>query len=178
MDLGDQNFSIEFNYPQNSDDKCGDSNCGIVFEDGEEIFDPSDFHENFMVTAGRDMNQNSEKDIFTTFDASGKEPLILQYYDVSTGTTNETVTVGGTGKLHGSRLTFNPEINDEGVFFIYNNTELKVDKIKTNHPGELVFEVPEMETGTYYIELRTRLNDKTSNIHVSRFIKSLDVIWP
>ncbi len=45
-------------------------------------------------------------------------PNPIEYRDIGSDTTNDTVTVGNIGQLSGSRLKFDPAEADEGLYFV------------------------------------------------------------
>ncbi len=91
-------------------------------------------------------------------------PNPLEYFDIGSDTTNDTVTVGNIGQLSGSRLKFDAAQADEGVFFIPTGggAETKVTTVQKNKPAQLVFLVPAgLLAGTYYLEVRARIGGGT-----------------
>ncbi|WOO41347.1 DNA-binding domain-containing protein [Rubellicoccus peritrichatus] len=88
-------------------------------------------------------------------------PKVLQFKNVNTGETNDTLTIGGIGQLIGARLGFNENQADEGVFFIDAATqaETKVTIMQKNVAKDLVFLIPDTLTAatTYDVEVRTRV---------------------
>lgn len=88
-------------------------------------------------------------------------PALLEYVDLGSGETNGTITSGNIGTINGHRLKFNPERDDEGVYFINVDTgaEVKLTAIQKNKPGQLVFLTPTVPGGQYYLEVRTRFRE-------------------
>ena len=88
-------------------------------------------------------------------------PSPIEYVDVNSDTTNDTVTVGGIGQLSGSRLKYDDAQADEGIYFVATaGGETKVTVVQKNKPSQLVFIVPAtLIAGTYNIEVRTRQRD-------------------
>jgi len=84
------------------------------------------------------------------------KPLVLEYFDLGTGTTNTAVTSGNIGTLRGSRLAFDAANADEGIFLIdaTAGTEVKVTQIQKNKPSELVFMVPDFAFTSLFVEVR------------------------
>jgi len=82
-------------------------------------------------------------------------PLVLEYTDLGSGETNDHVTPGSIGTINGSRLAFNELAEDEGIYFNSTSTpaKVKVTAIQKNKPSELVFMVPELSVGTYWLEV-------------------------
>ena len=90
-------------------------------------------------------------------------PSPIEYRDINSDTTNDTVTLGGIGQLSGSRLKFDPGKADEGLYFIATaGGETKVPTVQKNKPSQLVFLVPTLVAGTYHLEVRARMARGTS----------------
>ena len=85
-------------------------------------------------------------------------PLILEYVDLGSGEINDHVTPGSIGTIHGSRLAFDEQASDEGIYFRSASGPgyVKVSAIQKNKPSELVFMVPELTAGTYRVEVNKR----------------------
>ncbi len=90
-------------------------------------------------------------------------PNPVEYRDIGSDTTNDTVTVGNIGQLSGSRLKYDPAQADEGVFFVATaGGETKVSTIQKNKPSQSVFLVPAtLVAGTYNLEVRARVGGGT-----------------
>lgn len=83
-------------------------------------------------------------------------PVLLEYTDTNSNTTNSSLTPGGLGKLLGASLKFNPENPLEGIFIIAaDNSMTKVETNTVRSKGKLIFTVPATLTrGSYKIEVR------------------------
>jgi len=88
-------------------------------------------------------------------------PALLEYVDLGSGETNGQITSGNIGTINGHRLKFDPDQDDNGIYFVNIDTadEVKVTTIQKNKPGQLVFLAPSMPNGQYYLEVRTRFRD-------------------
>ena len=88
-------------------------------------------------------------------------PALLEYVDLGSGETNGTITSGNIGTINGHRLKFNPEQDDEGIYFVNidSGAEVKLTAIQKNKPGQLVFLTPTVPDGQYYLEVRTRFSE-------------------
>jgi len=102
-------------------------------------------------------------------------PALLEYVDLGSGETNGTITSGNIGTINGHRLKFNPEQDDEGIYFVNIDTgaEVKLTAIQRNKPGQLVFLVPTVPGGQYYLEVRTRFRD-SAEIRTGRLDEVLE----
>ncbi|MBN2590428.1 MAG: DUF4469 domain-containing protein [Sedimentisphaerales bacterium] len=85
-------------------------------------------------------------------------PAPCHFLDNATGKTNETITPGKLGILKGFKMSFNPNEAEEGLFLIDTVTrqETKVTNIAENKPSQLIFQVPDFEYNSVYIEVRKR----------------------
>ena len=88
-------------------------------------------------------------------------PALLEYVDLGSGETNGRITSGNIGTINGHRLKFNPDQDDEGIYFVNIDTaaEVKLTAIQKNKPGQLVFLTPTVPGGQYYLEVRTRFRE-------------------
>jgi len=88
-------------------------------------------------------------------------PALLEYVDLGSGETNGKITSGNIGTINGHRLKFNPDQDDEGIYFVNIDTaaEVKLTAIQKNKPGQLVFLTPSVPGGQYYLEVRTRFRE-------------------
>ncbi|WP_309381819.1 DNA-binding domain-containing protein [Cerasicoccus frondis] len=88
-------------------------------------------------------------------------PLLFDFVDDGSGTINEQITPGDIASIAGSRLKFNPDVPDEGLFFINtaDSSETRLAQIKRNTPKELIFRIPEAlpTDQTYRVEVRARI---------------------
>ena len=89
-------------------------------------------------------------------------PALLEYVDLGSGETNGAITSDSIGTINGHRLKFNPAEANEGIYFIDDGgSETKVTSIQKNKPGQLVFLVPTLADGTYYLEVRAIFGKET-----------------
>ncbi|MBN1516485.1 DUF4469 domain-containing protein [Candidatus Sumerlaeota bacterium] len=88
-------------------------------------------------------------------------PTLVEYADLGSGETNGTVTPGNIGTLNGRRLKFNPNKSDEGIFFlaVSSGAGIKVPAAQKNRPTQLIFVIPAVPPGDYYLEVRARQRD-------------------
>jgi len=83
-------------------------------------------------------------------------PMLIEFTDINSGTTNSILTPGGIGQIVGGELKFNPDNADEGIYFIAaDNTPTKVAVLANRTEGKLMFSIPAgMASGTYRLEVR------------------------
>lgn len=81
------------------------------------------------------------------------KPDVLGFIDVHSGLSNTRITPNGIGTIIGSELKFNPDVAEEGIFFV-NGTTTKVQVIATRTEGKLMFSIPQLAAGSYALEVR------------------------
>lgn len=82
-------------------------------------------------------------------------PVIIEFLNINTNTTNSVLTPGGIGQIVGEELKFNPNNPQEGIFFVAaDGTETKVQIIASRTEGKLVFSIPTLPAGNYTLEVR------------------------
>ena len=84
------------------------------------------------------------------------QPLVLEFYDLGSDTTNTTITPGNIGTLKGARLSFDPNNAEEGIFIMdtASTATIQLNITQKNKPSELVFMVPAFAFESVYIEVR------------------------
>lgn len=85
-------------------------------------------------------------------------PNPLTYLDGASGTRNDQLTAGGTGKLTGHRLKYDPADPTQGLFFVAEDgAEARVEIVVENLPRKVIFTVPPLTAGSYTLVARTKL---------------------
>jgi hypothetical protein len=88
------------------------------------------------------------------------QPQPLTYFDVETGERNQHVTPGGSGRLIGRHLQFDPADAKQGVFFLdASGSATRVASAAWNKSRHLIFNIPALAAGEYTLEVRAILND-------------------
>ena len=106
-------------------------------------------------------------------------PNPIEYRDMGSDTSNDTVTINNIGQLSGSRLKSDPNEADEGLYFVADaGGETKVVTVQKNKPAQLVFLVPNLTAGTYHLEVRARMGSGTSarEMRIGRLDSALTVL--
>jgi len=91
-------------------------------------------------------------------------PNPIELRDIGSDTTNDQLTPGNIGQLSGSRLKYNPDNPDEGVYFLPVGVggETKVTTVQKNKPAQVVFLIPAgLVRGQYHLEVRARISGGT-----------------
>jgi len=147
-----------------------------VFDDISDAFDVSRHSVDVGANAGRRIRETVQtRATVEKIEATKPVPKPERYSDVGSGAADSTVTVGNIGKLDGRRLKFDPTIADEGVYFLADEgAETKVAFVSDITPSRLRFLVPPLTPGTYYLEVRARMND-TADLRSGRHLERLVV---
>ena len=89
------------------------------------------------------------------------QPNPIDFVDLSSGERNSIITPSSMGQVIGSKLKFNPDVAEEGIFFIAtDNSETKVTIVGKNKPGELMFLVPALTSGEYHLAVRSGFGEE------------------
>jgi hypothetical protein len=90
-------------------------------------------------------------------------PIASNFYDNTSQTRNSMITPGGAGRINGTKLKFNENATEQGIFFVHQNTGSTTRVNSTlirNMPRELIFLIPAgMPPGNYKVEIRTVFQD-------------------
>ena len=133
-----------------------------VFKGPADKFDPARHKAAVNVHTGKKIKDFFSKNaVCEKVQAILPTPNLIDFIDLSTGERNSIVTPANMGQILGSRLKFDSEVNEEGIYFIAaDNTEVKVSVIGKNKPGELMFLIPpELAAGDYILEVRASFGD-------------------
>ncbi|MEW6197161.1 MAG: DNA-binding domain-containing protein [Planctomycetota bacterium] len=109
-------------------------------------------------------------------DAIQPAPLLLELRDIASDTINKLLTPENIGQLTGSRLKYDPGEADEGVYCVAVSTQAatKVTTIQKNMPSQVVFLVPALAAGWYWLEVRNRQKG-TQQLRMGRLPAQLQV---
>lgn len=135
-----------------------------IFTGATDAFDPARHSVDVGANPGIRVRQTVRDQATVTKDEAIKpSPNPLEYRDVGSDTTNDQVTPGNIGQLSGSRLKYDAAQADEGIYFLPTGGggETKVATVQKNKPAQLVFLVPALMPGTYYLEVRARVGGGT-----------------
>ena len=105
------------------------------------------------------------------------QPLVLEYVDLGTGTTNTSITPSNVGTIRGSRLSFNPDDATEGIFILdaSSTATVKIGAIQRNKPSELVFMIPPFAFENCFIEVRKHFSSE-GELRIGRLDYTLTVV--
>jgi hypothetical protein len=133
-----------------------------VFEGQSDTFDAHRHQTMCRLHPGKELKKFIAGNVSAAKGESIKpSPNLIDFIDVATGERNSILTPGNMGTIIGSRLKFNADSADEGIYFIdESNTESKAPFVGRNKPGELMFLIPEnLTAGSYTLELRASFGD-------------------
>jgi hypothetical protein len=138
-----------------------DFSCKIKgkFEGLDDRFDPARHIVDLCVTPAKKMQNYVRENAHTSKQATRlRTPSVFEYSDLASNTTNSFVTSGNIGSITGRNLSFNQQSEDEGIFFVStgDNHKTKVQSVETNKPSRLIFMVPDLPEGSYYLQVSTR----------------------
>jgi hypothetical protein len=133
-----------------------------VFDGQNDTFDSHNHQIMCRLHPGRDLKKFIAGNVSAIKEETIKpSPNLIDIIDVATGERNSILTPGNMGTIIGSRLKFNADSADEGIYFIdESNTESKAPFVGKNKPGELMFLIPEnLTAGSYTLEVRASFGD-------------------
>ena len=129
-----------------------------VFTSPDDTFDPARHTARIKLTPNTRLRKAEAGLHFEQVRASSSNPVLDHLEDFTTDATDGKLSKGGTARLSGQRLKFDPADAAQGLYFVAaNGTATKVAKVKTNTPAELLFVVPATLTaGSYRLEVRAK----------------------
>ena len=147
-------------------------------EDGaNDSFDKKRHTVNLNLTAGTLLRDAVTKVKCEKTEGVSTDPYITEVTDIVTGTVNTTLTKGGVVQLVGARLKFDAKDAAQGIFFVPETGEaVRAAVIAENKPARLMAIIPDLAAGTYYVEVRTKVDTKgktLKTLKTGRFNKPL-----
>ncbi|GHT37067.1 hypothetical protein FACS189435_1260 [Bacteroidia bacterium] len=100
---------------------------------------------------------------------------LLQIEDVASGSMNDQLTPGGILKVFGQKIKLAGDDPDVGIYFVGGTTRARVkvadNQIALNAKSQLVFNVPSLPDGTYYLEVTTQYSNAGVDLKAPRTYK-------
>lgn len=132
------------------------------FKGAEDEFDPKRHELGVAAAVGlRLVEEVQAKAVLEKQKPADQVPIPTYYKETGTRTESGKVIPGNIGTLHGRRLAFNRQKNDEGVFFVSASDpkhHVRVSVYAVVQPAEIVFQVPEgLGSGRWALEVRARV---------------------
>ena len=147
-----------------------------VFANQQDGFDSSRHAIRLNLNAGSRLKEAVTDIELHKVEITSPQPVLQQFRDLKTKVINETYTRGQIAALKGTLLKFDESDRTQGVFFISDGTETRVDNIVKNKPSELLFFVPEtLADGTYQVEVRS-IPHKLKTLRKGRLLIDLTAI--
>jgi len=128
-----------------------------LFANKNDSFDASRHQINFRATAGLRLREQVPDIKLEKVKVSQQSPTPITFIDAFSGESNLTATSGGIGVLYGNLLRFDTNDVQQGVFFTPVDTsknEVRADIYSGIKPSEIHFQIPNMQTGDYYLVVR------------------------
>ena len=151
-----------------------------VFNGANDVFDKKRHTVNLNITAGTLLRSALSKIKCEKTGTTSTDPYINEVKDIVSGTVNAELTKGGVVQITGSRLKFDQKDSSQGIFFVpETGNPVRAAVIAENKPARLMAIIPaDLEAGTYYIEVRTKMDTKgkaLKTLKTGKFNKPLTV---
>ena len=148
-----------------------------VFNGANDSFDRKRHTVNLNMTAGTLLRDAVAKVKTEKTEGASTDPYITEVSDIVSGKVNEVLTKGGVVQLTGSRLKFDQKDEAQGIFFVpETGNPVRAAVIAENKPARLMAIIPDLAAGTYYVEVRTKVDTKgktLKTLKTGRFNKPL-----
>ncbi len=87
-----------------------------------------------------------------------KYPKVLEYANITSGSGGP-FRSGDVVSMEGVNLKFNPQAEDEGIFWIGGGAPVRTETIITNTASSVKLQIPELAPGDYSLSIATRLGN-------------------
>ena len=149
-----------------------------VFDGADDAFDKKRHTVNLNINAGTALKTAVGKVKPVKTETASTDPYITGVSDKLSGSA-DTVKIGSVMEIIGSRLKFDPNDAEQGVFVIAGAKTVRCASVIENKPARLMAIIPaDLAAGTYYIEVRTKIlegNKSGKTLKTGRFNKALTV---
>lgn len=138
-----------------------------VFKDATDVYDEKRHEKRASVSQGTMMASKMKNAAVEKVTEPLPQPAPLHFEDVVTDTINSKVTPGGIGIIKGEELKFDQENEEEGIYFVGNDSEgtFKASVLAKVTSGTLIFSIPnDLAPGDYTVEVRKIYGSKTKLI--------------
>ena len=151
-----------------------------VFNGANDAFDKKRHAVNLNITAGTALKAAVGKVKCEKTGTTSTDPYINEVKDIVSDTVNTLLTKGAVVQITGSRLKFDAKDAAQGIFFVpETGAPVRAAVIAENKPARLMAIIPaDLEAGTYYIEVRTKMDTKgkaLKTLKTGKFNKPLTV---
>ncbi len=129
-----------------------------IYNHKNEVFTRGRHQALFGISGGMMLKNLSHDLLFEKVSADDPKPNPDTFMDLTTNYLNEVLTPSGMGILTGSRLKIDTKDEHQGIYFVSaHGNETKVRNISKNKPGELMFQIPIMDSGEYTMDVRAMI---------------------
>lgn len=144
-----------------------------VFNGIDDTFDPARHSVRINITPGIKLRAIEKEFKPVKNEAVKPVPSLISFKDVASGLVNQLVTPGGVGQLAGHRLNFDESDPTQGIFFVASNgTATRVATMVRHKPAELIFMIPALSPGNYYVEVKAASRN-SKDIRIGRLMHDL-----
>lgn len=148
-----------------------------VFTSATDPFDPERNYFHASISEGVLLRKKMREAVGERQTATTPKPIIIEFYDHGSATTDQKLTPGNIGEINGENLKFDQANSSEGIFFINqgDETETRVQTLSVHTEGRLMFLVPsELSPGEHALEVR-RIYTSPSDIRIDQLTEILTV---
>lgn len=144
------------------------------FDDTDDRYDPNRHVIHCKIRPGLYLKQLLRKLKVEKKQASNTSPYLSLIRDALRKIALESYTAGSTIKIIGSRLKYDDQDAEQGIFLVCTDGNvIHAQDVIVNQPSQCIFIIPEtIPQGEYYLEVRSRmnLNDReTKKLKIGRF---------
>jgi len=128
-----------------------------VFTSAADSFDSARHIKRASLSAGQLLTTKMQDTKVEKLTAQQPSPILVEFLDVNSATTNSLLTPGGIGSITGEELKYNPENTAEGIFLVpaSGGEATKITVVATRTEGRLMFSIPTgIQAGSYTLEVR------------------------
>lgn len=147
-----------------------------VFTSAMDSFDSSRHIKRATISAGVQLAQKMEGAKVEKIASGQRVPIVQEFTDIATGTTNSILTPGNIGQIVGSELKFDIANASDGIYLVHSGgSETKITILATRTEGKLMFSIPSgLIAGSYALEVR-RAYGNAGSIRTGSLNESLQV---
>jgi hypothetical protein len=128
-----------------------------VFTSAADSFDSSRHIKRASLSAGPLLTSNMQDAKVEKLTSQLPSPILVEFLDVNSATTNSLLTPGGIGSITGEELKYNPDNATEGIFLVpaSGGDTTKIAVVATRTEGRLIFSIPTgLQSGSFTLEVR------------------------
>ena len=132
-----------------------------VFDGADDSFDKKRHTVNLNINAGTALKSALDRVKVTKTENAGTDPYITSVSDKLSGSA-DTVKIGSVMEIIGSRLKFDPNDAEQGVFVIAGAKTVRCASVIENKPARLIVILDSaVPAGDFTLEVRTKVSSNT-----------------